>query len=115
MAENRKVVKLKLNDGQIYSIFDTGAIHLDDNGRLVTGNSIVDNVLINQDKFIIEIDDLLVDQAADYYLVQKTGDPNIKRKQRKEVLKDIGGYSASIDAESGILNLKLGAEDENEN
>ena len=112
MAENRKVVKLKLNDGQIYSIFDTGAIHINDQGRLVTGNSIVDNVLINQNKFIIEIDDLPVDQAADYYLVQKTGDPNIKRKQRKEVLKDIGGASFSIDSSTGTLSLKLGAQDE---
>ena len=58
MAEDRKVVKLKLNDGQIYSIFDTGAIHLNDQGRLVTGNFIVDNVLIDQDKFIIEINSI---------------------------------------------------------
>ena len=112
MAEDRKVVKLKLNDGQIYSIFDTGAIHLNDQGRLVTGNFIVDNVLIDQDKFIIEINDLPVDQAADYYLVQQSGSFSIQRRQRKDVLKDIGGASYDIDAEHVILQLQVGVKEE---
>ena len=111
--ETRKVIKLKLNDGHIYMVCDTGAIHIDDNGRLVTGNGVVDNVLINQNKFIIEIDDMPVDEYTDYYLVQKAGDTNVKRKRRKEVLKDIGGASFNIDSSTGTLSLKIGAQDEN--
>lgn len=111
--ETRKVVKLKLNDGQIYSIFDTGAIHVNDQGRLVTGNFIVDNVLINDNKFIIEIDDIPIDQTADYYLVQINGVQTIKRKKRKDVLKDIGGTSYNIDSEHGILQLQVGLQDNN--
>lgn len=113
MAEARKVVKLKLNDGQVYAIFDTGAIHVDDSGQISTGDQIIDNILINENKFIIEIDDMPVGQYTDYYLVQKTGDNTIKRKRRTEVLEDIGGASFNMDETTGTLTFKVGAQEEN--
>jgi len=110
--EARKVVKLRLNDGNVYSIFDTDAMRINDQGKLITGNLIIDNILINQNKFIIEIDDMPVEQAADFYLVQEEGESVIKRKRRTDVLKDIGGASYEMDGTTGVLRLYTGLPEE---
>lgn len=58
------IKKIKLSDGSVYSIFDEGALRLNDEGKLVTGNKIVD-ALILDGLYIIEIDDVSVEESID--------------------------------------------------
>jgi hypothetical protein len=69
------IKKIKLSDGSVYSIFDEGALRLNNEGKLVTGNIIVDEIVINSNLYIIEVDDLPVEQAIDNVvtMVQEDG------------------------------------------
>lgn len=68
MAENR-IKKIKLSNGSVYAIFDEGALRLDATGKLITGNATVDKVILDGDLFIVEIDNVPVNQAIDNVLV----------------------------------------------
>ena len=69
------IKKIKLSDGSVYSIFDEGALRLNNEGKLVTGNIVVDEIIVNKDLYIIEIDDLPVDQEINNVvtMVQENG------------------------------------------
>ena len=44
------IKKIKLSNNQIYSIFDEGALRIDETThKLITGNAIVDQVLLDGD------------------------------------------------------------------
>ena len=57
MADTLRIKKIKLNDGSVYAIFDEGSLRLNDNNVLITGNNIVDNMIIKGSLQITEIDD----------------------------------------------------------
>ena len=53
------IKKIKLSNNQIYSIFDEGALRIDETThKLITGNAIVDQVLLDGDLYIAEVDDV---------------------------------------------------------
>lgn len=103
------IKKIKLSDGSVYSIFDEGALRLDpESNKLLTGNQIVDNVIIAGNLSILEIDDVPLDATIDNVLVQDATTGQIKKRSTDKLLEDIGGISYSIDNTSGTLSFKLG-------
>lgn len=102
------IKKIKLSDGNIYSIFDNGALRLNENHILITGNEIVDEVILQGHLYITEIDDVPVEDSIDNVLVQDTTTGEVLKRSVNYVLKDIGGFSASVNEETDTLTLKLG-------
>ena len=106
------IKKIKLSDGSVYSIFDEGALRLDpESNKLLTGNKVVDNVIIEGNLSILEIDDVPLDAAIDNVLVQDATTGQIKKRSTNKLLEDIGGISYSIDNTSGTLSFKLGKQE----
>ena len=106
------IKKIKLSDGSVYSIFDEGALRLDpESNKLLTGNQIVDNVIIEGNLSILEIDDVPLDAAIDNVLVQDATTGQVKKRSTDKLLEDIGGISYSIDNTSGTLSFKLGKQE----
>ena len=85
------IKKVKLSDGSIYSFFDNGALRLNENNILITGNDVVDQVIIQKNLTIIEIDDVPVEQAIDNVLVQDKTTGRIMKRSTDQLLADIGG------------------------
>lgn len=103
MAE---IKKIKLSDGSVYSIFDEGALRLNENNILITGNKIVDEVIINGHLEIMEIDDIPVERSISNVLVQDTISGRIARRSTEQLLADIGGVSCQV--EGTIFSVKVG-------
>lgn len=100
------IKKIKLSDGSVYSIFDEGALRLNKDNILITGNKIVDEVIIQGHLEIVEIDDIPVDQAIDNVLVQDSITGRIARRSTSQLLADIGGMSCDI--QEGVFMVKIG-------
>jgi hypothetical protein len=102
------IKKIRLSDGSVYSIFDEGALRLDSEGRLITGNKIVDGLILNSNLYITEIDDVPVDEGISNVVtaVRENGRWVMKKRSTEYLLKDIGG--ASYEVSDNILNLKIG-------
>lgn len=105
MADNLRIKKIKLSNGSVYSIFDEGSLHLNENNVLITGNSIVDEAILDGHLYITEIDDIPVNQSIDNVLVQDPTTGEIKKRTTNKLLEDIGGISYSMDEANGILSL----------
>ena len=104
-----KIKKIKLSNGEIYSIFDNDAIHYetkDGNIVMLTGNTVVDNVILNDGHFIIEIDDTNV--AVGNLLTVNTSTGKIEKRDAAKVLEDIGGCSYNMNDSTQTLSLKIG-------
>ena len=103
------IKKIKLSDGSVYSIFDEGAIRLNEAGKLVTGNEIVDTVILEGNLYITEIDDIPVDESIDNVVTMvrdSNGYYTFKRRSTEKLLQDIGGTSHGV--QDGVLSLKVG-------
>lgn len=100
------IKKIKLSDGSIYSIFDEGALRLDENNILITGNSVVDEVIINGGLSILEIDDIPIEQTIDNVLVQDAATGLIKKRSVNQLLADIGGVSCKV--QDNIFIVRVG-------
>lgn len=105
---------IRLSDGQVYSVFDPLALRLDANGNLITGNAVVDNVILNGHLKITEIDSVPVNTSIDNVLVAynvgTSQDPvyEIKKRDTDQLLEDIGGYSCAVNTSTNTLSLQLG-------
>lgn len=99
---------IKLSDGSVYSIFDNGALRLNEQGYLITGNSIVDQKITCEGIYIVEIDEEPVENTINNLvtMVQINGRWEFRRRSIDKVLEDIGGTSTSVS--NGVLNLKIG-------
>lgn len=106
MAEERKVTKVKLSDGRIYRCFDKDAIRYNEQGILVVGDTIIDNLVINQGLKIIEINDVPADQYTE--VVVRDGSKRLRVRPKDEFLEDIGGCSYNMNSTTGVLSLKIG-------
>lgn len=97
------IKKIKLSNGDIYSIFDEGALRLAADGRtIITGRAVVDDPIIDGHLSIIEIDDIPLAQSNEIVLVQGT-DGRIQKQNIRQVLRDLGVITASVENE--ILTL----------
>lgn len=104
MASNPKVTKLKLSDGVTYTVFDEFALHMDENGNVTTGIEGIDYMIINMGLKLTAINGK--DIAITNVLSKDTSNNEIFLRDANKLLKDIGGYSCSVNGE--VLNLKLG-------
>lgn len=103
--ETKRIKKIKLNDGQVYSIFDNGALRLSDDNKLITGNEVVDQVIFNNNLYITEIDDVAVADYSNLLVIKADGKVGAVSKDR--LLSDIGGVSR-FNLDNGVLSLKIG-------
>ena len=103
-----RIKRIKLSNGQTYSIFDQGALRLNENHQLVTGNAIVDNVIIQQGLHITLVDDVPVEESIENVLVQDPQTGEIKKRDTDILLEDIGGASYNMNSSTGVLSLKIG-------
>lgn len=49
------IKKIKLSDGSVYSIFDEGALRLNNEGKLITGDKEINELILNG-LYITEVD-----------------------------------------------------------
>lgn len=104
------IKKIKLSNGEIYSIFDNGALRIDSTThKLITGNSIVDQVLFDSDLYIAEVDDIPIDPTNVLVWDETTG--QVFKRSTDLLLADIGGISYDMDSQNGVLSLKFGKQD----
>lgn len=101
-----QIKKIKLSDGSIYSIFDNGALRLNENNQLITGNRLIDEIIINGHLEVIEIDDIPLNQSIDNVLVQDNLTGRIAKRSTEQLLADIGGVSCSVDGT--VFSVKIG-------
>ena len=103
-----KIKTIKLSDGSVYSIFDEGALRLNSEGKLVTGNAVVDKAITIQGLSIVAVDNVPVEQSISNVatFVQESGVWKLKQRSTEKLLEDIGGTSHSI--ENNTLILKVG-------
>lgn len=104
MAESNRIKKIKLSNGAVYSIFDEGALRLNADKKLVTGNSVVDQVIIQGSLSIAQVDDVDVSELNEDILVQSS-DGTIKKQNIRKVLKELGAISA--DVKEQVLHLDV--------
>ena len=104
MPVNPKVTKLKLSNGVIYTIFDEMALHMDENGNVITGIEGIDNMIINMGLKLTAVNGK--DIAVTNVLSKDMNSNEIFLRDANKLLGDIGGYSCSVNGE--VLNLKLG-------
>lgn len=110
--DEKYIKKIKLTDGSTYFIFDAGAPrkadldnYLPTSGGTITGNLQVDE--------LIRVGSLQVESieyqstSTDNVLIQ-AADGTIKKRSTDTLLADIGGFSCSMDNESGTLSFQLG-------
>ena len=107
-TELPRIKRIKLSNGQTYSIFDQGALRLNSNHQLVTGNAIVDNIIIQQGLHITLVDDVPVEDTINNVLTQDASTGEIKKRNIDILLEDIGGTSYNMDDSTGVLSLKIG-------
>ena len=100
------IKKVKLSDGSVYAFFDNGALRLNENNILVTGDEVVDQVIIQKNLIIIEIDNVPVEQAIDNVLVQDKTTGRIMKRSTAQLLADIGGISCEV--ENSTFSVKIG-------
>lgn len=103
------IKRIKLSNGSVYSIFDEGALRLNEAGKLVTGNTIVDQIILEGNLYISEIDDVPVDDAIDNVVTMvrdENGYYTLKKRSTEKLLADIGGTSHEV--HGTVLSLHIG-------
>ena len=103
---DKVIKKVKLSDGSVYAFFDNGALRLNENNILVTGDEVVDQVIIQKNLIIIEIDNVPVEQVIDNVLVQDKTTGRIMKRSTDQLLADIGGISCEV--ENSTFSVKIG-------
>lgn len=101
--DNKQYIKkIQLSDGSVFWVKDAEAINT--SGGTITGDLTVDGKLTAGELAILSIETM--EYTPTNVLVEDGGE--IKKRSTDNLLQDIGGYSASFDNGSGILELKLG-------
>lgn len=95
MADIKRIKKIKLSDGSIYSIFDEGALRLVDK-VIYSGNAVVDEAILNGKLFIKEIDDIPLENCQEKILVADPLTGELKQQNIKAVLKSLGLITAKV-------------------
>ena len=111
MAE-KYIKKIKLTDGSTYYLYDAGAPRKDDlnnylplSGGTITGNLEVDKKLRAGTLAVDTIE--YQSTSTDNVLIQ-AADGTIMKRSTDNLLADIGGFSCSMNNETGTLSLQLG-------
>ena len=100
MADTNRIKKIKLSNGSVYAIFDEGSLRLNSDHELITGNSIVDEVIIQGHLQIAEIDDVPVNQSIEKVLTWDPLTGSIYTCTLAELFNDV-----NLDVNNHILTL----------
>ena len=107
MAEmTGRIRTIKLSDGQEFWLFDNFSLHLGPNGVILCGDESVDKIVLAGYAFIESIDGVPAEVEISNVLTQDELTGEIKKRSTEYLLKDIGGYSLSVD--NNTLIGKLG-------
>lgn len=109
MPDVGRIRRIELTNGDVYTIFDEGAIRQNAQGVLVTGNDIVDDAILNGHFYIRSID--YINVAVDNVLTQDSSTGEIKKRDADKLLEDIGGASYNMNDATGTLSLKIGKQE----
>lgn len=109
---NGNLKRVKLSDGSVYSIFDEGALRLNADGKLITGNSVVDKMILDGTLYVLEIEEVAAATPISNVLIQDATTGEIKKRSTDQLLEDIGGISYSMDSATGTLAFKFGRQTE---
>jgi hypothetical protein len=105
MAITGNIKKIKLSNGDIYAIFDQGALRLDPTtNKIITGVGVVDTAILDGHLSITEIDDVPLADVQYKVLVQGANG-EIKQQDLRQVLKNLGLITAKV--ENNILDLAV--------
>lgn len=110
--DEKYIKKITLTDGSVYYLFDAGAPRKADldnylplDGGTITGNLQVDE-LIRANK--LQVDTIEYQSTITDNVLIQSADGTIKKRSTDNLLADIGGFSCSMDSETGTLSFKLG-------
>lgn len=103
MPNMPKVTKLRMSDGVTYTVYDEIALHMDENGNVLTNIPNVNYMIINMGLKLMAVDGT---DVAVTNVLSRSENGEIVTRAADKLLKDIGGYSCSVNNE--VLNLKLG-------
>ena len=103
MPNMPKVTKLRMSDGVTYTVYDEIALHMDENGNVLTNIPNVNYMIINMGLKLMAVNGT---DVAVTNVLSRSADGEIVTRDADKLLKDIGGYSCSVDNE--VLSLKLG-------
>lgn len=103
MPNMPKVTKLRMSDGVTYTVYDEIALHMDENGNVLTNIPNVNYMIINMGLKLMAVDGT---DVAVTNVLSRSENGEIVTRAADKLLKDIGGYSCSVDNE--VLSLKLG-------
>lgn len=104
MAGEKKMTKVKLSDGVTYTVYDEVALHMDQDGNVLTNISGINYMIINMGLKLTSINEKPV--PVTNVLSKDPVTDEIFMRNANQLLGDIGGYSCSVQNE--VLTLKLG-------
>lgn len=104
--EQRKITRVRLSDGRVYSFFDTGAMRVDPaTGVIFTGIESIDkDLILNKGLRITQIDDADVNNYTSILVTDTDG--CIKKRPKNTFLRDDLDAHTSVDM-SGKLTIAL--------
>ena len=106
MAEMGNIKKIKLSNGDIYTIFDQDALRLDPTTKkIITGVGPVDEAILDGHLFITEIDEIPLADTTYQVLVQGTNG-EIQYEDIRTVLSKLGQLVSGWENVNGELRLK---------
>lgn len=115
---NGNITKIRLSNNTVYNIVDAGALKVDKDGRILTPNATLNQIIINNNLDIVEINEVPLADAIDNLLTVEEvtinkGTPDeiktqrVKKRNVKYILEDIGGQ-VQVDTQGSVLELKVG-------
>ena len=81
------IKRIKLSNGSVYSIFDEGALRLNEAGKLVTGNTVVDELILEGNLYITEVDNVPVDESIDNVVTMVRDENGYYSLKRRSILR----------------------------
>lgn len=122
MADDTKkyIKKIKLSDGSVHYLYDTGAARAEQLGNYLplTGGSLTgnlqvgDTLIANTDGSFsvgtVTVTSIELESNSPSYVVTTDDTGELKKRSTDVLLEDIGGCSYVMDTTNGILKLKTG-------
>ncbi len=106
----KKIRKIKLSDGLTYTVYDANACRVDSTGRLLTGDDVIDEIIITKHLSIVQIDDMEVPTDNVLVAVEVGTGQNaryeIKKRDTSSLYEDMNGMECTV--ENGTLTFTRG-------
>lgn len=107
---------VKLSDGNVYAVFDETALRLNSDGILVTGDTAVDELIIDGGFRITEVNEVSDEDPISNVLVAVNVGTDLEpvyefqSRSTADLLADLGGMTIEADEPNEMLIVKIGAD-----